>query len=75
MIIILKGIIKQPVIKQIRTFISLSVLYECFFSFLIKGCVNFEKLVRFRRQAFIVYENCRKFENTDRNILPKTYSF
>ena len=32
-------------------------LYECFFSFLVKAFVNFEKLVRFHRQAFIVYKN------------------
>ena len=31
--------------------------HKCFFSFLIKACVNFEKLVRFHWQAFIVYKN------------------
>ena len=50
-------------------FFSHWLLYECFFPFLIKTLVNFEKLIRFYQQKR------RKFENTDRNILPKTYSF
>ena len=32
-------------------------LHKCFFSFLIKALANFEKLVRFHWQAFIVYKN------------------
>ena len=30
---------------------------KCFFSFLIKAFANFEKLIRFHWQAFIVYKN------------------
>ena len=32
-------------------------MYECFSSFFIKAFVNFEKLIRFHRQAFIKYKN------------------
>ena len=46
-------------------FFSHWLLYECFYSFLINALVNFEKLIRFYRKKW------RKFENTDRNILPK----
>ena len=60
-IIILNGFIKQPVIEQGPTFLSFSFLNDCcmsiFFSFLIKVFAGFEKLIRFYRQAFIVYKN------------------
>ena len=60
-IVILKSFIKQPVIKQSPTFLSFSFLIDCcmsvFFSFLIKAFQNFEKLIRFHRQAFIVHKN------------------
>ena len=55
--IILKGFIKQPVIKQSLFFLfffSHWVLNECF-SFVTKAFVNYEKLIRFNQQAFIVY--------------------
>ena len=43
------------------TFLSFSFLTECcisiFFSFLIKVFANFEQLIRFHWQAFIVYKN------------------
>ena len=60
LIIIFKGFIKQPVIKQSPTFFSFFrhwLLYECYFPFLIKAFADFEKLIRFHRQAFIVYKN------------------
>ena len=58
-------------------FFSHWLLRKCFFSFLIEAFANFEKLIRFHWLTFIVYENGEnlKFENTDRNNLPKTYSF
>ena len=65
-IIILKGFIKQLVIKQSQTFaqflFSHWLLYECFFSFLIKAFVNFEKLIRFHRQPFMIYKNREKLK-------------
>ena len=55
MIIIIKDFIKQPVIKQIPFFFSVFLFSVAalwvFFSFLIKASVNFEKLIRFHRQA------------------------
>ena len=59
-IIILKDFIKQPVIKQSPTFLSFFLIHcyiNGFFSFLIKPFLNFEKLIRFHWQAFIVYKN------------------
>ena len=61
LIIILKGFIKHSVIGQNPTllffFLSfIGLLYECF-PLLIKVSVDFEKLIRFRRQAFIVDKN------------------
>ena len=38
-------------------FFSHWLLHKCFFSFLIKAFVNFEKLIRFHWLAFIVYQN------------------
>ena len=52
-------------------FFSHWLLYDCFFSFLIKAFVNFEKLVSFHRLAFTIYKKWRKFENTERNVSPK----
>ena len=60
LIIILKGFIKQPLIKQSPTFLSFFsqwLLYECYLHFLMKAFVDFEKLVRFHQQAFTVYKN------------------
>ena len=63
-LIILKGFIKQPVIKQSPFFLSFSFLiYPCmsvFFSFLIKSFVNFGKLIRFHR----IWQ-WKKIENTE----------
>ena len=59
LIIILKGLITQPV-KKSPTIVSFSFLIYCcisvFFSFLIKAFANFEKLIWFHWQAFIVYK-------------------
>ena len=66
MIIILKDFIKQPGIKQSPTFLRFSFLIDCcisvFFSFLIKALANFEELIRFHWQAFIVYKNGKKLK-------------
>ena len=48
LIIIFKGFTKQTVIKQGSNFLSFFshwLLYKCFFYFLIKALVNFEKLI------------------------------
>ena len=56
-----KGLCKTNCYKEklsfSRFFFSDWLLYECVFSFLIKAFVNFEKLIRFHWQAFIVYKN------------------
>ena len=62
LIAIFKGFIKQPVkLKKNLNFLSFFffhwLLDDCFFSFLIKAFVNLEKLVRFHRQALIIYKN------------------
>ena len=61
LIIILNDFIKQPTAKQSPIFLSFSFLIACcisvFFSFLIKAFANFEKLIIFHWQAFIVYKN------------------
>ena len=52
LIILLKGFVKQSIIEQSTTFLrffSYWLVYECFFSFLIKAFLNFEKLKRFHR--------------------------
>ena len=38
-------------------FFSRWLLYECFFPFLVKTSINFEELIRFHWQAFIIYKN------------------
>ena len=38
-------------------FFSHWLLHKCFFSFLIKAFTNFEKLIRFHGEAFIVFKN------------------
>ena len=43
--------------KFSQFFFSHWLLHKCFFSFLIKAFANFEKLIRFHWQAFIVYKN------------------
>ena len=59
LIIILKSFIKQLVLKQSLTFLSFSFIIDCCISVftlsLSKAFVNFQKLLRFDRQAFIVY--------------------
>ena len=40
-----------------QSFFSHWLLHKCFFSFLIKAFANFEELIRFHWQAFIVYKN------------------
>ena len=65
-IIILKGFIKQLVIKQSQFFpqflFSHWLLYVCFSSFFIKAFANFKKLIRFYWQAFILYKNGESFK-------------
>ena len=52
---------KQPAIKQSPAnqlfLFSYWLLYECFFSLVIKAFASFEKLIRFYQQAFTVYKN------------------
>ena len=43
--------------KFSQFFFSHWLLRKCFFSFLIKAFANFEKLIRFHWQTFIVYKN------------------
>ena len=61
LIIILKGFIKQPVIKQSPNFLSFSFLIDyyisVFFSFLTNVFANIESFIRFHWKAFIVYKN------------------
>ena len=56
-----KGLYKTTCYKTKSIFFSVflfsSTAVSVFFSFLIKAFVNFEKLIRFHRQAFIVYKN------------------
>ena len=71
---------------MIRTYSQRSFFFSfCFligccistFSFFIKAFLNFEKLIRFHRQAFIAYKIREKLKilMDDRNISPKSYSF
>ena len=58
MIIILKGLIKQPVTRQSPTFPSFFILTEgwaneCFFSFLTKVFVKSENLMRLHHQVLL----------------------
>ena len=59
LMIILKYFLEQPVIKGhfSHFFFSHWLSHKCFFPFLIKAFSNFEKLIRFYRQAFAVYKN------------------
>ena len=56
----IKELYKITCYKQSPTFPNFSFFIDCcisvFFSFLVKVFVNFEKLIRFHRQAFIVYK-------------------
>ena len=55
-----KGLYKITVTKQNPTFLNYSFLIDScmsFFSVLIKELVNFEKLIRFHQQAFMIYKN------------------
>ena len=56
-----KGLYKTNCYKTNSNFCQFSFLIDCcmsvFFSFLIKAFVNFEKLIRFHRQAFVVHKN------------------
>ena len=54
-----KGVYKITCYKKVQLFSVFFfhwLLYECFFAFFIKAFVNFEKLIRFHRQAFIRYK-------------------
>ena len=53
MSIILKGFIKQPVIKQSPPIPSFFILIERFFSFLTKEFVKSEKLIRFHHHLLL----------------------
>ena len=57
----IKGLYKTTCYKTksnfSQFFFSHWLLHKCFFSFLIKAFANFEKLIRFHWQAFIVYKN------------------
>ena len=61
----IKGLHKTTLKKKSnfsQCFFSHWMLYKCFFSFLIKAFANFEKLIRFNWQAFIVYKNGENLE-------------
>ena len=70
----IKGLYKITCYKQSPAFLSFSFLVDCcmsvFFSFFIKAFVNFKKLIRFHRQAFIVYKNGENLK-----ILKKIFHF
>ena len=57
----IKGLYKTTFYKTksrfFQFFFSHWLLHKFFFSFLIKAFSNFEKLIRFLRQGFIVYKN------------------
>ena len=54
----IKGLYKTACYKtKSNFFFSHWLLHKCFFSFVIKAFSNFEKLIRFHWQAFIVYKN------------------
>ena len=57
----IKGLYKTTCYKTnsnlSQFFFSHWPLHKCFFTFLIKAFATFEKLIRFRWQAFIVYTN------------------
>ena len=57
----IKGLYKTTCYKTKSNFSQFfffyRLLHKCFFSFLIKAFANFEKLIRFHWQAFIVYKN------------------
>ena len=73
MIIILKGSIKQTVIKQSPTFPSFSIVIDCCVSvfslslYKIKRFVKSKRLKRFRLKH-LFYLELKKFENIDWNI-------
>ena len=52
-------------------FFSHWLLHKCFFSFLIKAFANFEKLIRFYRQVFIVYKNAENLKILIEIFCPK----
>ena len=57
----IKGLYKTTCYKTrsnfSQFFFSYWLLHECFFSFLIKAFLIFEKLIRFHWQAFTLYKN------------------
>ena len=65
------------VIEQSTNFLSFSFLIDCFMSvFCLTVCVGkFWKIEKISSITFHCIWKWRQFENTDRNILPKTYSF
>ena len=65
LIVILKGFSSYSRTKYNFShffFFSHWLLYECYFPFLIKAFADFEKLIRFHWQAFIVYRNWENLE-------------
>ena len=62
----IKGLYKTTCYKTksnfSQFFFSHWLLHKCFFSFLIKAFANFEKLIRFHWQAFIVYKNWKNLK-------------
>ena len=68
----IKGFYKRTCNKKVQLFtvflFSLTAV-KVFFSFLIKALANFEKLIRFHWQAFIVYKNRENWK-----MLPEIFS-
>ena len=68
----IKGVYKTNCYKTkskfFQSFFSHWLLRKCFFFFLIKAFANFEKLIRFYWQAFIVYKNGENFKTLIENF-------
>ena len=62
----------KPIFSQF--FFSHWLLYECLF-FPGQNACKFWKIDQILLTSFHCIAKCRKFENIDRNISPKTYSF
>ena len=62
----IKGLYKTTCYKTKSNFSQFfffyRLLHKCFFSFLIKAFANFEKLIRFHWQAFILCKNGENFK-------------
>ena len=69
---------KTTCIKQRSTFLSFSFLIDCciiVFSLSLLKRLQILKIGKILLANFHCIQKLRKFENADRNILPKTYSF